>query len=194
MNCVSYQAPFRVFCERVTWPLDIIILFDINKTTLEYYQAINYLNTDNEKEGLEILEKIFNSKEVDENIKTVSGLKIANELKDTDLNKSISIYKEIYNLKNNDLFLRNLSGLTALNLLINKNKTENYKEIEELINSMKNPNNPLILLVNEQEAMFEIQKGNVENGIKKLKELLNQNIDSYMIQRINNILKIYENI
>ncbi|MDD2839922.1 MAG: hypothetical protein PHY80_02210, partial [Rickettsiales bacterium] len=66
--------------------------------------------------------------------------------------------------------------------------------IKNLIVKLSNPNNPLLLLVNEQEAMFEIQKGDTKNGLEILNNLLKQNIDDNMRKRIESIISLYENI
>lgn len=160
-----------------------------------YYQAINYLNGENEEDGLKLLKKIYDSKYADADIKSISGLKYANELiKNENQNEAINIYLSIYKMKKNDVFLRNLAGLNALNIMVNQNDKTKYTEIEKMISEMSNPNNPLILLVEEQSAMFEIQKGNVKNGVEALKNLLNQKIDQDMAKRINTLLDLYENI
>ena len=108
--------------------------------------------------------------------------------------EAIDIYKKLYNFKKNDSFLRNLSGLSALNILINENNPDNYQEIQILINTLSNPNNPLFLLVKEQEGLFEIQKGNLNDGLKILNELLiNNDLDNESRTRIESIINIYKN-
>lgn len=160
-----------------------------------YYKAISYLNGENEEDGLKLLKEVYDSKYASADIKSISGLKLASELfNKEEADKSLSLYLSIYKMKKNDIFLRNLAGLNALKIIINQNDKAKYSEIEKMISEMSNPNNPLILLVEEQSAMFEIQKGNVKNGVEILKNLLNQKIDQDTAKRINTLLDLYENI
>lgn len=186
------------FCLLLTFLAIFYGNFKENKKTNlvnQYYQAISYLNGENEEDSLKLLKKIYNSKYADTDIKSISGLKYANELtKNEKQNQAINIYLSIYKMKKNDVFLRNLAGLNALNIMINQNDKAKYSEIEKMIAEMSNPNNPLILLIEEQSAMFEIQKGNVKNGVEILKNLLNQKIDQDTAKRINTLLDLYENI
>ena len=158
-----------------------------------YYQAVSEAKNDKNEEALKILKDIYNSKYASDNIKTIAGIRMAIILGETDKkNEAVEIYKSIYSLKNSDRFLKNLSGLSALNILINENNPQNYPEIEKLFESLKSIDNPLFLLVREQEGIFEIQKGNVENGIKILSDLLLENgIDDATKSRIELILKLY---
>ena len=186
------------FCLLLTFLAIFYGNFKENKKTNlvnQYYQAISYLNGENEEDGLKLLKKIYDSKYASADIKSISGLKYANELlKNENQNEAINIYLSIYKMKKNDIFLRDLAGLNALNIMINQNDKAKYSEIEKMIAEMSNPNNPLILLVEEQYAMFEIQKGNVKNGVEALKNLLNQKIDQDTAKRINTLLDLYENI
>ena len=167
----------------------------IKNLIVDYYKAIDYIKNDNSEEGLDILDDIFKSKYANEDIKTISGMKIAEILnKKNKKDEAIDIYKKLYNFKKNDSFLRNLSGLSALNILINENNPDNYQEIQILINTLSNPNNPLFLLVKEQEGLFEIQKGNLNDGLKILNELLiNNDLDNESRTRIESIINIYKN-
>ena len=51
----------------------------------------------------------------------------------------------------------------------------------------------MLPLVQEQNGIFELQKGNTENGLEILNSLLKQDIDQDMIDRINSIIKAVEN-
>lgn len=161
---------------------------------INYYQAINYLKENKIDNAEDLLKKVYKSKNANENIKTIAGIRLAEVLilKDNQ-DEAVKIYKEIYEFKKNDEFLRNLSGLIGLSILINQNNPSNYSQIEKLINKMSNPRNPLITLVNEQEGMFEIQRGNKEKGLKILNDLLQQNIDENTRQRVQMIVNIYGN-
>ncbi len=167
----------------------------VKQLMVNYYQAIDYVRNDNSEEGLNLLTEIFESKYANEDIKTISGIKMAEIFNSNDkTNEAVKIYKEVYNLKKNNDFLKNLSGLAALNILINENNPDNYQDIEQMIKDLSNPQNPLILLVNEQEGMFEIQRGNVENGISILNNLLlNDDLDDNTRSRIESVIQIYEN-
>ena len=57
---------------------------------------------------------------------------------------------------------------------------------------MSNPSNPLLYLVQEQNAWFELQKGNNEQGLEILYNLLKQDIDSNTKDRVNSVIKAYE--
>ncbi len=167
----------------------------VKNLMISYYQAIDYLRNDNPEEGLDLLEGVFESKYADEDIKTISGIKIAEIFNETERkDEAAKMYKEVYNMKNNNDFLKNLSGLAALNILINENNPEKYGEIEQLINNLSSPSNPLILLVNEQEGIFEIQRGNKAKGLEILNNiLLNDNIDEDTKTRVESVIEAYAN-
>jgi len=161
----------------------------------DYYQAISYLNSDNKDEAINLLNSIYVSKYATMDLKSMVAIKLADLFVSNDeINKAIDLYMEVYNMKDNDLFLKNLAGLNALNLMINKNDNSNYGAIEGLIAKLSNPNNPILLLVNEQEAMFKIQKGDIKSGLDILNNLLKQDIDENTEQRIKSIIALYENI
>lgn len=160
-----------------------------------YYQAMSYLNKNNESEAANLLNAIYKSKYITDDMKSIVGLRLADlSILNNEIDKAIELYMEVYNMKNNDLFLRNLAGLNALNLMINKNDDSNDGAIKNLIAKLSNPDNPLLLLVNEQGAMFKIQKGDVKGGLEIFSDILRQNIDEFMEKRIKTIISIYENI
>lgn len=164
-----------------------------NQYITQFYQAINYITENKNDKALEILQNIYNSSS-DTAIKTISGIKLADiQVDNANYVEAVKIYLEVYNLKNNDDFLKNLSGLSALSTLISQNNKDNYSQIEELIAKMSNPANPLLYLVQEQSAWFELQKGNKDQGIDILNSLLKQNIDQDTRSRINSIIKASEN-
>ena len=166
-----------------------------NELTAKYYQAMNYLNSSNEEEAIGLLNYIYTSKYATTDIKSMVALKLADlSVSNSDIDKAIEFYMEVYNTKDNDAFLRNLGGLNALNLMINKNDSNNNDTIKNLIAKMSNPNNPLLLLVNEQEAMFKIQSGDIKGGLDILHNLLKQDIDENTEQRVKLIISLYENI
>lgn len=160
---------------------------------VQYYQATNYIKENKVDEAMNTLKKVYNSKDASENTKTLSGIRLAEllNLKGQE-DQATEIYEKIYNLKNNDLFLKNLSGLAGLTILINQNNANNYSKIELLIQKLSNPKNPLLSLVNEQEGMFEIQRGNKDKGLKILNDLLKQNIDEDSRNRIELIVGLYK--
>ena len=140
-----------------------------------------------------VLNNIYTSSKNSE-IKTLSGIKVANILlEEKKYDEAVKIYLEIYNLDNNNEFLKNLSGVAGLNILISQNNKSNYDQIEKLLKELNNPKNPLLPLVQEQNGIFELQKGNTENGLEILNSLLKQDIDQDMIDRINSIIKAVEN-
>ncbi|MDR3289818.1 MAG: hypothetical protein LBT02_00860 [Rickettsiales bacterium] len=152
----------------------------------EYYKANKLFDTEKDK-AKNMFSAIYTNKKANNNIKTISGIRLA-ELVETE--DAIKILLEIYKMGNNDLFLRNLAGVSALNILINK--TERYDEIVKLIVELKQGNNPLVEMVQEQEGLFEIQRGNIEQGREILKQILKQeDIDNGQRNRINNVLSIY---
>lgn len=170
---------------------------EIKKTelTAKYYQAVNYLNSNNEEEAVNLLNSIYTSKYATADIKSMVALKLADlSVSNDEIDKAIEFYMAVYNIKNNDIFLRNLSGLSALNLMINKNDNSNNDTIKNLIVKMSSPDNPLLLLVNEQEAMFKIQNGDIQGGLEILNNLLKEDIDENMRQRVKSIIVLYENI
>ena len=163
------------------------------KDIIGFYQAINYISEGKNEEALSILNNIYTSSKNSE-IKTLSGIKVANILlEEKKYDEVVKIYLEIYNLDNNNEFLKNLSGVAGLNILISQNNKSNYDQIEKLLKELNNPKNPLLPLVQEQNGIFELQKGNTENGLEILNSLLKQDIDQDMIDRINSIIKAVEN-
>ena len=163
------------------------------KDIIGFYQAINYISEGKNEEALSILNNIYTSSKNSE-IKTLSGIKVANILlEEKKYDEAVKIYLEIYNLDNNNEFLKNLSGVAGLNILISQNNKSNYDQIEKLLKELNNPKNPLLPLVQEQNGIFELQKGNTENGLEILNSLLKQDIDQDMIDRINSIIKAVEN-
>lgn len=163
------------------------------KDIIGFYQAINYISEGKNEEALSILNNIYTSSKNSE-IKTLSGIKVANILlEEKQYDEAVKVYLEIYNLDNNNEFLKNLSGVAGLNILISQNNKSNYDQIEKLLKELNNPKNPLLPLVQEQNGIFELQKGNTENGLEILNSLLKQDIDQDMIDRINSIIKAVEN-
>ncbi len=163
------------------------------KDMIGFYQAINYISEGKNEEALSILNNIYTSSKNSE-IKMLSGIKVANILlEEKKYDEAVKIYLEIYNLDNNNEFLKNLSGVAGLNILISQNNKSNYDQIEKLLKELNNPKNPLLPLVQEQNGIFELQKGNTENGLEILNSLLKQDIDQDMIDRINSIIKAVEN-
>ena len=162
---------------------------------VNYYKAVDSLRNDNQEEGLSLLEGIFESKYANADMKTISGIKIAETLNKAERkDEAVKMYKNVYEIKQNDAFLKNLSGLSALNILINQNDSTKYAEIESLIKDLSSPANPLILLVKEQEGVFELQRGDTEKGLKILNNvLLDKNLDEDTKNRIELIVKLYEN-
>ncbi len=165
-----------------------------NELVISYYQAMNEARNDKNESALSILENIYNSKYADEDIKTISGIRMAEILSSNkQYNEAVKIYKNIYSFKKNDNFLRNLSGLAGLSILVNENNSQNYPEIEKLIRSLNSVNNPLILLVHEQEGMFELQRGNTEKGVEILNNLLlEEGLDEDTRSRVELVLKLYK--
>lgn len=179
-----------------------LTIYTINKKTnreneliVSYYQAINEVRNDRSEEAIKTLENIYNSKYADKNIKTISGIRMAEILNSNNqVDKAVKIYEDIYNFKKNDEFLRNLSGLAALSILINENNPQNYLKIEKLVKSLNSTNNPIILLVHEQEGMFEIQRENKEKGIEILNNiLLEEGLDDDTKSRVESVLELYKN-
>ena len=85
-----------------------------------------------------------------------------------------------------------MSGLAILNILINQNDSKNYGEIEQMIQKLSNPSNPLLVLVQEQSALFEIQRGNKEKGLEILNNiLLQKDIDEETAKRIKSVINVY---
>lgn len=179
--------------------ISLIVIFIINRNNVikdkeitNFYQATTYIAEGKNDEALEVLQNIYSSTK-NKDIKTISGIKLAAlQAEKENYNESVKIYLEIYNLKNNDEFLKNLSGLSALNILISQNNEDTYGQIEDLITKMSDPSNPLLYLVQEQNAWFELQKGNSEQGLEILYNLLKQDIDSNTKDRINSVIKAYE--
>lgn len=180
--------------------ISLIIIFSINrkatvkeKEITNFYQAISYSRENKNDEALNILQNIYDLTN-DIEIKTISGIKIANIKANTaNYDEAIKIYLEVYNLKNNNEFLKNLAGLSALTILISQNEERTYPQIDNLITQMSDPANPLLVLVQEQNAWFELQKGNKEQGLEILNSLLKQNIDQTTKDRINSVIISYEN-
>ena len=179
--------------------ISLIVIFIINRNNVikdkeitNFYQATTYIAEGKNDEALEVLQNIYSSTK-NKDIKTISGIKLAAlQAEKENYNEAIKIYLEIYNLKDNDEFLKNLAGLSALNILISQNNQDTYTQIEDLITKMSNPSNPLLYLVQEQNAWFELQKGNNEQGLEILYNLLKQDIDSNTKDRINSVIKAYE--
>ena len=179
--------------------ISLIVIFIINRNNVikdkeitNFYQATTYIAEGKNDEALEVLQNIYSSTK-NKDIKTISGIKLAAlQAEKENYNESVKIYLEIYNLKNNDEYLKNLSGLSALNILISQNNEDTYGQIEDLITKMSDPSNPLLYLVQEQNAWFELQKGNSEQGLEILYNLLKQDIDSNTKDRINSVIKAYE--
>ncbi|HSQ98191.1 MAG TPA: hypothetical protein VLL98_05780 [Rickettsiales bacterium] len=166
-----------------------------NELMVNYYKAFNYLNSGNEDEAIKVLNDISNSKYATDDMKSISNLKMANLLSSKGkIDEAANIYLKVFFEENNDLFLRDLSGLNALVLLVNKNNTADYQIIEDLIIKLSNPNNPLLVLVNEQEGIFKIQQGKVEDGLEILRNVLKQDLDENTEKRIKSILSLYESI
>lgn len=180
--------------------ISLIIIFSINrkatvkeKEITNFYQAISYSRENKNDEALNILQNIYDLTN-DIEIKTISGIKIADIKANTaNYDEAIKIYLEVYNLKNNNEFLKNLAGLSALTILISQNEERTYPQIDNLITQMSDPANPLLVLVQEQNAWFELQKGNKEQGLEILNSLLKQNIDQTTKDRINSVIISYEN-
>ena len=179
--------------------ISLIIIFVLNrnntvknKEITNFYQATTYIAEGKNDEALELLQNVYSSTSNKE-IKTISGIKLATlQAEKENYNEATKIYLEIYNLKDNDEFLKNLSGLSALNILISQNNKDTYNQIEILIKEMSNPSNPLLYLVQEQNAWFELQKGNNEHGLEILYNLLKQDIDLNTKDRVNSVIKAYE--
>ena len=141
----------------------------------DYYQALRYINTNKVDLALPILENVYNAKSYNKNIKVIAGVRLAEILLSLDKEEdALNIYREIYSLKDINEFLKNMSGLAILNILINQNNSKNYGEIEQMIQKLSNPSNPLLVLVQEQSALFEIQRGNKEKGLEILNNILLQ--------------------
>lgn len=158
---------------------------NIEKMTTDYYQALSYMDTNDNAKALELLDKIYKTKSADENIRTAAGLQMANILINTGSNDEASeIFRTIYNFKKNDLFFRDLAGLSLLHYLIDQNDTSNHAEIEQLIAKLENPKNPLLLIVKEEKALFELKKGNIERAEEILKEISEEEIDNDTKQRL----------
>lgn len=163
------------------------------KNIISFYQAIDYISKGKNEESLNILNNLYTSSN-NKKIKTISGIKMADILlKDKKYDEALKIYLDIYKLKENNNFLRNLSGIAALNILISQNNQKNYIQIENLIKKLSNPKNPLLSLVQEQEAWFELQKGNKQQGLDILYNLLKQEIDQDTKNRVDTVIKAYEN-
>lgn len=159
----------------------------------DYYQALRYINTNKVDLALPILENVYNAKSYNKNIKVVAGVRLAEILLSLDKEEdALNIYKELYSLKDINEFLKNMSGLAILNILINQNDSKNYGEIEQMIQKLSNPSNPLLVLVQEQSALFEIQRGNKEKGLEILNNiLLQKDIDEETAKRIKSVINVY---
>ncbi|MDR2527082.1 MAG: hypothetical protein LBC92_04370 [Rickettsiales bacterium] len=156
-----------------------------NDLMIKYYNAGITIGS-NRDESINALSNVYEN--AGGNIKNIAGLKLANLMND---DKKIEIFLEIYNSKSGDSYLRNLAGLNAVSALINKNNENDYKKIVDLLNKMKENDNPLVNLIDEQEAIFEIQKGNAERGKSLLQQIIGRdNIDVYQRQRIKDILNL----
>ena len=159
----------------------------------DYYQALRYINTNKVDLALPILENVYNAKSYNKNIKVIAGVRLAEILLSLDKEEdALNIYREIYSLKDINEFLKNMSGLAILNILINQNNSKNYGEIEQMIQKLSNPSNPLLVLVQEQSALFEIQRGNKEKGLEILNNiLLQKDIDEETAKRIKSVINVY---
>jgi hypothetical protein len=152
----------------------------------EYYKSIKFIESDKNK-SINLLREIYEKRGLDVNVKTIIGIKLAELIGGHDGTK---IFLEIYELHGNDIFLKNVAVLNALNNMINEKKDE--KEIRDLIVKISQNNNPLLNLVKEQEALFELQLGNNEKGIEILNEINNNfDTDELIKKRIENYLNIY---
>ena len=159
----------------------------------DYYQALRYINTNKVDLALPILENVYNAKSYNKNIKVIAGVRLAEILLSLDKEEdALNIYREIYSLKDINEFLKNMSGLAILNILINQNNSKNYGEIEQMIQKLSNPSNPLLVLVQEQSALFEIQRGNKEKGLEILNNiLLQKDINEETVKRIKSVINVY---
>jgi len=166
-----------------------------NGLLIVYYQAINDIRNDRNEDALQKLQNIYGSGYADENLKTISGIRMAELLSlNADRTEAVKIYKNIFNFKKNDDFLRNLSGLAALSILVDENNPQDYSEIDELIGNLDTPSNPVVILVHEQKGLFEIQRGNLQNGIDILNNLLLEDeIDEDTKYRVESVLELYKN-
>lgn len=166
-----------------------------NDLLIKYYQANNLVKENNIDDAIKILEKIYNSDNASQNVKSISGLKLADlMLEKNEIDKAIKIYKEVNSLEDINPFIKDLSGLAALNILINQNNPKNYPAIENMIKKLNNPNNTVLSIVLEKEGIFEIQRGNKEKGLAILKNLIKSDIDENSKKRINEIIELYDTI
>lgn len=166
-----------------------------NDLLIKYYQANNLVKENNIDDAIKILEKIYNSDNASKNVKSISGLKLADlMLEKNEIDKAIKIYKEVNSLEDINPFIKDLSGLAALNILINQNNPKNYPAIENMIKKLNNPNNTVLSIVLEKEGIFEIQRGNKEKGLAILKNLIKSDIDENSKKRINEIIELYDTI
>jgi len=164
-----------------------------NKRTMaiNYYDIALYAK-DNDDKFIGALRNIYSSKQIDDNLKTISGLRLAELLYlNGDVDKSIEIGSEIYALKHNDVFLRNLAGLVTVSRLINRNDEKYYATIDKMLDTLAKKDNPVFILATEQKGMFEIQRGNQDFGVSILKELLKSSIDVDTRNRLETVVAIY---
>jgi hypothetical protein len=148
----------------------------INDYVVKYYEAVKLIDTDREK-SIKIFDEVFGSVS-DTNLKMIFGMRLA------ELQKSPDIYLKIFSMDSDNLFLRNLAGLNALSILVNQNENE---KVENLLTKLKRPDNPLFILVSEQEGLFELQRGNETKAKEIFTDILSQDIDEFLRQRIDNL-------
>ncbi|GMO59492.1 MAG: hypothetical protein Ta2D_05200 [Rickettsiales bacterium] len=154
----------------------------------EFYRANKLLIEGDQDKSRNMLSSLFNNKKTSESIKTIAGIRLAN-ISNTD--NALKILLQVFHFKNNDIYLRNLAGLNALTILINENNVEKFDNVADLLKELKHSSNPLLDLVIEQEGIFTIQKGEVEQGKSILSQLLKKDIGSEQKKRIDSILNLY---
>jgi hypothetical protein len=170
-----------------------------NKKRQQFYSekfnsAIENLQKNNVLNGMEILEKIYNDKKASREIRSIAGLKLAGlESFIGNNEKAVKRYKEIYKNDKKPSFLNYLAGNSAATLMINRKDQNQYEEIDKLLNELTTDKNPFKNLALEQKGVFELQKGNLENGIKILNSLLeNAKLDQDSRTRIFSIIRAYK--
>jgi len=161
----------------------------------KFNSAITSLQKEDVSKGMGILENIFNDKRAPKSIKSISGLRLARLESAYGNNiKAIRIFKEVYKNDKKSSFAKYLAGTSAATLMINQQDKSNTEEINELLNELLLcKKNPLKNLAMEQKGIFNLQQGNLEEGIKILNSILQDNsADKSTKDRINDIIKAYK--
>lgn len=158
---------------------------------LQSYYSANMLISDGRFDSaIIVLEDVYGKSS--NKLHSMAGMKLANLYRiNGEPEKAIGTYGEIYR-KEKDIFMRDLAGLSMLNIMINQADESSYDNIERLYQELKNSQNPLLPLVMEQYAMFEIQRGNISEAMEVLRNIMRlDNVDGETADRVDRLLSIY---